>query len=476
MMGALARDTPQIYRLFSISDGYQLVLNEMKTYFNVTVDTTYENDLKGLITHFMDEIHGYVLCDENSVYQAITYTSGIPIEDHVIMIVFDDWIKAMLDTNSKKMVLDIRGYNWMDAYQLHNSSAYSNVAVFQDPGKQQFLAELSVFARSPYLQFAGDNGGPDTFTVYQNVLAENYPLNFAFGWASEDKFVAANSAKNFVTYASDYCLDTSELSNLPAHKNTQPINIPLSATHIKLPKIGYYRSNNDCKSQPKTHTLTFVMTDGDNLQWLHHGFTTDERWYGSANRGKIPFGWTISPALPLLSPVLHHYFMRTATANDEFIASPSGFGYAYPSDESADDLNSFAQTTIDYMKTSKFFNILNVIDFVYNQKRNLGPFLSPDGTDINALFYYTYGQYYSGGRGAAEWFDNVGKLIITGRVSFWGDINDPSKALGLGQEGMIKALTPLSKDPCSIDSYSLIPVHAWTHTYDDVIKLIDALG
>eukprot|EP00494_Astrolonche_serrata_P005419 UN05435 len=73
----------------------------------------------------------------------------------------------------------------------------------------------------------------------------------------------------------------------------------------------------------------------------------------------------------------------------------------------------------------------------------LGPFFSSEDTCVKSIFYYTYGRHYAGGRGAVEWYDNK-DLIVTPRMSLWGDSDDPWSSLGLNIEGCIKALTPLS--------------------------------
>ena len=48
-------------------------------------------------------------------------------------------------------------------------------------------------------------------------------------------------------------------------------------------------------------------------------------WWGSSDRGQVPIGWTITPALSELAPLLLDYFYNTATAEDEFVGAASGF-------------------------------------------------------------------------------------------------------------------------------------------------------
>src|SRR2546428_8913219 len=74
--------------------------------------------------------------------------------------------------------------------------------------------------------------------------------------------------------------------------------------------------------------VTFTMSDGDNIQY-------DQRrlrylWDNPA-RGSVPINWTISPLLLDAAPAILEHYTRTATANDLFMAGPSGAVYAYPS-------------------------------------------------------------------------------------------------------------------------------------------------
>ena len=75
------------------------------------------------------------------------------------------------------------------------------------------------------------------------------------------------------------------------------------------------------------HKIAFLMSDGDNIQWMYNAFPIQPSWWGSPDRGTVPLGWTLSPGLVELGPVILNYIARTATANDDLIAAPSGVGY-----------------------------------------------------------------------------------------------------------------------------------------------------
>ena len=41
----------------------------------------------------------------------------------------------------------------------------------------------------------------------------------------------------------------------------------------------------------------------------------------------------------------------------------------------------------------------------------------------------------------------------------------------LGVPGMVAALQKLPKDPTSVQGYSIVPVHAWSHSYADIVAV-----
>lgn len=82
--------------------------------------------------------------------------------------------------------------------------------------------------------------------------------------------------------------------------------------------------------------VAFVMSDGDNIQWMGGNFATDTGFWASEYRGTFPMTWEMAPVLAEVSPRVLAYFYQTASdtrrAVDDFVAGPSGVGYSYHND------------------------------------------------------------------------------------------------------------------------------------------------
>jgi hypothetical protein len=212
----------------------------------------------------------------------------------------------------------------------------------------------------------------------------------------------------------------------------------------------------------KKHTLCFVYTDGDNIQWLLNDFLTDRRWFGNENRGQVDIGWTIAPALVELAPtvlkLIYERAANTTNGQDYFIAGPSGFGYIYPSFYPA--LEEGAALHNKYMEQADL-SIVNLIDSAYSIDAVV-PFLRQE--NIDAVFYYDF-SYYAAQNGRISFFG--GKPIIGARYNLWGGFEDP---VSLAQK-----INTLPKTTLHETGYTLVPVHNWTHSVDDILECVALL-
>jgi hypothetical protein len=109
--------------------------------------------------------------------------------------------------------------------------------------------------------------------------------------------------------------------------------------------------------------LSFTMSDGDNLQYCQHRLL--KLWQDEA-RGSVPIGWTLTPLLSQCMPTMADYYINTATHNDEFLCSPSGLAYMYPSrwprqrlahyvEQSATAMEQIGMNTIEIFDTACAF-------------------------------------------------------------------------------------------------------------------------
>eukprot|EP00750_Incisomonas_marina_P031626 INCI8257.2.p1 GENE.INCI8257.2~~INCI8257.2.p1 ORF type:complete len:182 (+),score=18.53 INCI8257.2:2-547(+) len=97
--------------------------------------------------------------------------------------------------------------------------------------------------------------------------------------------------------------------------------------------------------------------------------------------------------------------------------------------------------------------------------------------DLPGLIYYPWGSGYAALSGQVYFCaaGNAWKPLVTARFSLWGNSNDTSQPM-VGNEAMVEKLEALSPaSASSIDSYSLIVAHAWSHNYSDVVAVATAL-
>lgn len=156
--------------------------------------------------------------------------------------------------------------------------------------------------------------------------------NYMGWWPEEAPGVQRASQYGIATIASDWC------SNLTMHSGTsRTVNIkpipPKPALQNKL-------------------YVAFILSDGDNLQYVEHLM---RKLWNNPDRGSVPIGWTLSPAMLDAMPGALNYFWQTATDNDNLISGPSGYGYMYPNSwPNQNLLNQFVAKTEDYNQRAGF--------------------------------------------------------------------------------------------------------------------------
>jgi len=188
--------------------------------------------------------------------------------------------------------------------------------------------------------------------LFRHILARFAPGSLYLGWfPDEPSGIRLTSRAALLTLASDHCTNLTVWSNLPERARESDPTLSGSPTLSLEDRAGAGR-------QAKRTYLSFTFSDGDNLQYCQHRLL---RLWQDPARGSLPLGWTIAPALGQAMPALAAFYRRTATANDEFIAGPSGAAYLLPSRLPRAQRAAFLQRTAASMQAMQL-TLLQILD------------------------------------------------------------------------------------------------------------------
>lgn len=452
LAGNLARDTPQLYRVATASwttdtDSSAKWLRDLQATRGLHVDTSLlDASLQDILTHFKQSISSVLRSGGADASTAAAITLAAAGER--LIVADDDATAAAAAAAGVGAGQDVRGKTVSDVLSgdvVGNLS--TRVIVFQDQSKIQFLGDYAVFARAPFLQYNSDAN------AQKQLLSRSTDIGVCLGWGPENEYVSTCNQHGKYVHASDYNINLAMLSNAPARGSKART---LHANHTQTGVAA------------GVHTVTFVMTDGDNIQWTLGPWATQDTWFG-ADRGKVPMGWTFCSAVAQLAPSASEVVRGMLTPQDELVAGPSGVGYAYPTQWPEQELPDFAALTADSM-TKMGMRVLNVLG--QNDKApnldQLSTFAS--SSQVDGIIYYGFGEGYDSQHGQLWWA--AGKPVVTGRYSLW---NNGTFGTMLGVDALIKALARQPKTPENAAGYSVIPVHAWSHSYADVVKVAQGL-
>lgn len=437
LMGVIAQTKPEILR---DRDGHPEIVEAA----GYALDSSYYLDFDGLLAHFAPRLNGYILSNtmDHSTNVALSLAgvmNAVAIPAEMEQVAINAGLKRLLDVRGRDEVWAINNYG-----NLFNK----NMASYQSctDGRIAALGDYSVFSKS--LQFYDDDANGSIANAAYNILNSNATI-MGWGLTSEADTVRQLSLRGMSIHAADHAVNISTLTNMPAKK-----------AELRQPApIKPY------ESIPNKHTVTFVISDGDNVQWLMGAYGDEGSWL-HPKRGQINLGWTISPALVELAPLIYEKYIdnvaTTPNGRNVLISGPSGRGYFLPGLTPLDALDREMTLLNRYMKKADL-HIVNVID-ADDSNNDPEPYLKQ--SNIDTLFYYSFGEYYCLRNGQIDWYKE--KPSIGGRHTLWGDKSTP--------ESLAAEINAGSTNIYSQDGYSLISVHAWTRGVDDIIDTISRLN
>ncbi|GAB1415378.1 hypothetical protein MASR2M117_07840 [Paludibacter sp.] len=439
LQGMLARTKPEILR---DTHNHASLLNDL-----VKIDRTYYSNFNGLLALYANRFDGYILCEPKTASVNVAF-SLCPILNAILIPA--DIEQSAINAGYSK-VLDVRDKDESWVLQNYGNQLSKSIVSYQafNDDRALFLGDYSVFAGA--LQFWDSSA---TGSLAKSVYSRMNPLSVYFGWgAGEFNTVEQISQYSAMIHPSDWSPNLSALSNIP----------------VKMPRQKFLPA--DFKVVPDVHTVCFVISDGDNIQWLSGSLANKGNW-DNPDKIRSKLGWTISPAYAELAPASYRKYVENAlvteNARNVLMAGPSGTGYFFPS--IYPQLSAQNKLNNEMMEKADL-SIVNIIDKDGNHNPN--DYLAQ--SNVDALFYYSYGGQYTKLAGEIKWYKD--KPSIGGRFTLWGNTDDGSAATrNKVAQNLANTLNKQSTDIYSANGYSLIPVHIWTMNPSDVLNCISKLN
>ena len=234
-----------------------------------------------------------------------------------------------------------------------------------------------------------------------------------------------------------------------------------------------YEKPNDDSNLPAEqgkHYVAFVVSDGDNATYWQNTAAFASNYMNAAGRENdtFPVTWSITPSLADLMPlVLENVYEGQANPYDYFCAPVSGQGYInagnFEAESNGEYFADFVSKLDVYMKKADL-SVVTVIGG--NSKGDLVNVLKgyASADKVTGGIVYDGSKYFAANPGGVIWID--GKPFV-----------QPRDSLCETTPAYIAArLNTYSTDITTIDAYSIINVHPWSHSYDDIRTIVGMLN
>lgn len=417
LQGVVAKRSPEIYVRSSPATSLWLQQATQSGASRVEPHT----DLEKTVSRFNSDLRGYIFYGPgnrgiNEATSLAGILGGLIVNEHTLGIA----TRAGL-----KQIESVRGRDETWVWKNYSARFNRHVTASLSPDITGALRDLLILQNS--------------FVTYNSPAMDQYfraqtPHSLVLGWGpSELDFFQVTSRHSLQALATDYLLNGSALSQWK-------VAVPPQKTQLRSPLAVEHN----------VHYVAFVMSDGDNPQWLTNGFVTEPHWWGSALRGKFAMNWDLSPGLIDLSPLTYRHLHNTANAgtNADYFVTAHGVGTDYPSEVPA--LGGALDKTVRYMRATDQ-KVLSILDNRW-EPRVIDQIL--DRPEIAGVMYKFNGCCGYASRNGGVYF-HKGKPAIAVKYSLWDGYNTPREVAA----GLNRAPRAPQSDA---GSYSVVNVHPWS--------------
>ncbi len=311
--------------------------------------------------------------------------------------------------------------------------------------------------------------------TYEAALARCEPDSPVLGWGcgGEDTQTMASTRWGLFQTATNWS------HNLTVY-STEQVGDTIPRAKVTSPRAGL--SFADLRWESGVHYATFIMSDGDNVQWLMGNFTGGSEgssFYDSTARGRFPFGWTINyPNLAQLCPYVLEDLFAHATPRDDFVCY--GNGYMYPDlfGEKRPGANSLA---LHARRLGEYLRFSGIHSLAFNLQDWDGPAaiaaystLARNIPTLDGIFTVQY-YPYSGGEGRILWTSrgsgpagppgDVDVPIVSCAACIWANTGRPRDATPAATAARLNS-SPTGGATWSDANFTFVMSHCWSRFRD----------
>jgi hypothetical protein len=366
--------------------------------------------IKGCLLYRSDSSRGEVNQHRPGMNRSVNVATSLAgILDGIVI---DEPLEAQARQHGLTLLMDVRDKTQTWCFETYKDQFNRAILCTQDPRKPN-VRDLAI-AQKAFTAYGDD-------APILEVMKWLAPLSPILGWNGGDEFRTTEMSSRWghIQTATDWC-----------------INLPLTmAGAQKAPQARIKNFDPRTIDWKDTRSaVSFISTDGDNVQWYEGNFfrsSEGKSYWGSPERGKIPFGWSCCFAhLAQLCPEAIHYALSTQSPNDGFIEW--GGGYYFPDLFGRDRPNRWellaqhARRTWAMMQKNNTAVIgFNVASLDSSDTRKACEVFASQTDSLLGILVFQYDRYEAGA-GKRFWVkDRQGILVpvISARYSIWNHSN-----------------------------------------------------
>jgi len=403
--------------------------------------------IKGYILYRLDKSSGESNAHRSGMDCSVNVATSLAgLLDGIIV---DEELEKEAKAHGLKLLLDAREKTQQWCFQTYRDQFNRRMLCTQDPRKPH-VRDLAI-AQKAFTIFGKDEPTPSAMVWLE-------PLSPILGWNGGDEFATTDlsTRHGHIQTATDWCM------NLPV--------LMAGTEKLESVKVKIFDPASIDWADDRS-AVSFIQTDGDNVQWLQGNFFRNTDYWASPDRGKIPFGWSCCFAqLAQLCPPAIDHALATRSPNDSFIEW--GGGYYYPDHFGSERTNRWELLARQSRRTWALMKKTNTRIIGFN-------FAQHDSSDARKAYEVIAGQTdgllgilifqyypYEGGAGKIFWIKDRNGIevpVITARYSTWEHANDralsgtPAKIAREIREAVGK--TP----PEELPRHDWVITHAWSY-------------